>query len=110
MTKPKDYEKLKPYWDYQRKKEYHKKFIWKLIPKEHQGMREGLYKMVIDKMIDDYKIPDDFHCGDDLPVIQLQQNSWAWNCLNYRVSKVQRPFILIANAKGKNKNKGATWL
>jgi hypothetical protein len=103
MPKPKDYDTdMKPYWDYQRAKEYHKKFISKLIPEEHQGIRDRLYDMVIDTMIDDYQIPDDFHCGDDLPVIQPPQDSWAWNCLNYRVSKVARPFILITS-----KNKGA---
>jgi len=37
MPKPKDYDTdMKPYWDYQRAREYHKKFIWKLIPEEHQ--------------------------------------------------------------------------
>tara|TARA_R110000751_G_scaffold297686_1_gene407341 strand:+ start:512 stop:838 length:327 start_codon:yes stop_codon:yes gene_type:complete len=105
MPKPKDYDTdMKPYWDYQRAKEYHKKFIWKLIPEEHQGMREELYNMVIKVgMIDDYEIPDDFHVGDELPVSQPPQDSWAWNCMNYRVSKVARPFILMTNAKWKNK-------
>ena len=98
MPKPKDYEELKPYWDYQRAKEYHKKFIWKLIPKEHQEIREGLYNMIIKKgMIDDYAIPDGFHVGDDLPGSQPSQIKWAWNCMNYRVPKVQRPFIFITN-------------
>ena len=98
MPKPKDYEELKPYWDFQRKKEYHKKFIWKLIPKEHQEIREGLYNMIIKKgMIDDYAIPDGFHVGDDLPGSQPPQIKWAWNCMNYRVSKISRPFILITS-------------
>jgi hypothetical protein len=107
MPKPKDYDTdMKPYWDYKRAKEYHKKFIWKLIPEEHQDIRDNLYDIVIDRMIDDYKIPNDFHCGDALPVIQPSQDSWAWNCMNYRVSKVHRPFILMTNPKWKNK--GAT--
>ena len=96
MPKPKDYDTdMKPYWDCQRAKEYHKKFISKLIPEEHQGIRDRLYDMVIDTMIDDYQIPDDFHCGDELPVIQPPQDSWAWNCLNYKVSSVDRPFIFM---------------
>ena len=97
MPKPKDYDTdMKPFWDFQRSKEYHKKFIWKLIPEEHQVLRNGLYQMVVDEgMIEDYKVPDDFHCGDDIPNKQPPQTKWAWNCLNYRVSSVNRPFILI---------------
>ena len=97
MPKPKDYDTdMKPYWDFQRSKEYHKKFIWKLIPEEHQVLRNGLYQMVVDEgMIEDYKVPDDFHCGDDIPNKQPPQNKWAWNCLNYRISSVNRPFIFM---------------
>ena len=96
MTKPKDYKELKPYWDFQRKKEYHKKFIWKLVPKEKQELREGLYDMVIKTgMLDDYEIPNDFHVGDELPECQPPQIKWAWNCLNYRVNSVHRPFIIM---------------
>ena len=100
MPKPKDYEELKPYWDFQRKKEYHKKFIWKLVPKEQQEMREVMYNMVIKVgMLEDYEIPNDFHVGDDLPDCQPPQSEWAWNCLNYRVSSVNRPFIFIRRKK-----------
>jgi len=96
MPKPKDYDTdMKPYWDYQRAKEYHKKFICELIPEEHQRMRDGLYQMVVDGMMDDYKVPDDFHCGDELPKTQPSQTKWAWNCLNYKVSSVNRPFIFM---------------
>ncbi len=96
MPRPKDYEELKPYWDFQRAKEYHKKFIWKLIPKEHQGLRMELYDMVIKtNMLDDYDIPNDFHVGDELPEYQPTQIKWAWNCFNYRVNSVNRPFIFI---------------
>ena len=96
MPKPKDYDTdMKPFYDFQRAKEYHKKFIWKLISKEHWEMREKLYELVIDNMLDDYQVPNDFHCGDEIPECQPPQTKWAWNCLNYRVSSVNRPFILI---------------
>ena len=97
MPKPKDYDTdMKPYWDFQRTKEYHKKFIWKLIPKEHERSREELYNMLIESsMINDYKIPDDFHVGDELPECQPRQIKWAWNCFNYKVDAVNRPFILM---------------
>ena len=58
-------------------------------------MRDGLYQMVVDGMMDDYKVPDDFHCGDELPKTQPSQTKWAWNCLNYKVSSVNRPFIFM---------------
>ena len=96
MPKPKDYDTdMKPFYDFQRAKEYHKKFIWKLIPKEHWEMREKLYELVIDIMLDDYQVPNDFHCGDEIPDYQPLQTKWAWNCLNYRVSSVNRPFIFM---------------
>ena len=104
MPKPKDYDTdMKPYWDYQRAKEYHKKFIWKLISEENQGMREELYNMVIEVgMIDEYEIPDDFHMGDDLPNCQPPQIKWAWNCLNYRINSVNRPFIFMKKKDKEN--------
>ena len=104
MPKPKDYDTdMKPYWDYQRAREYHKKFIWKLISEEHQGMREELYNMVIEVgMIDEYEIPNDFHVGDNLPNCQPPQIKWAWNCLNYRINSVNRPFIIMKKKDKEN--------
>ena len=104
MPKPKDYDTdMKPYWDFQRKKEYHKKFIWKLVSEDNQRLREELYDMVIEVgMIDEYEIPDDFHVGDDLPDCQPPQIKWAWNCMNYRINSVNRPFILMKKKDKEN--------
>jgi len=70
------------------------------VPKKQQEMREVMYDMVIKVgMLEDYEIPNDFHVGDDLPDCQPPQSEWAWNCLNYRVSSVNRPFIFIRRKK-----------
>ena len=101
--KHKDYDTdMNPYYDFQRKKDYHKKFIWKLISEEHQELRERLYQMVIEDMIDDYHVPNDYFVGDELPQTQPPQTLWAWNCLIYRVSSVQRPFILMRKKANEN--------
>ena len=46
-------------------------------------------------MIDEYEIPNDFHVGDELPECQPRQIKWAWNCFNYKVDAVNRPFIFM---------------
>jgi hypothetical protein len=94
MPRPKDYLDLKEYYDFQRKKDYHRKFIDKLI--ESPTLREQIYELVIkSSMFKNYQVPKNYFVGDELPQMQPPQIKWAWNCLNYRVHSVQRPFIFM---------------
>ena len=93
MPRPKDYKELKSFYDFQRKKDYHRKFINTLT--DDWEFQEKLYDFVIDTMIDDYEVPKNYFVDDELPQIQPPQTVWAWNCLNYKVQSVRRPFIFI---------------
>ena len=85
---------MKEYYDFQSKKDYHRKFINKLV--DSPTLQKEIYELIIKSgMLEDYQVPDNYFTGDELPQIQPPQIKWAWNCLNYRVKTVNRPFIFM---------------
>ena len=71
-----------------------RKFINKLV--DSPTLQKEIYELIIKSgMLEDYQVPDNYFTGDELPQIQPPQIKWAWNCLNYRVKTVNRPFIFM---------------